>query len=595
MIRKITTAFTLTLLLFFAALPGTASGRTTHEVFFKHTDYELHVYKIFGEQKGKTLLIIGGIQGDEPGGYLAADLYVDIGLQKGNMILVPRANFLSIIKNKRAINGDMNRRFNNNAEAKKTTYEDEIVDILEGLIQESDILLNLHEGSGFYSPKYVNRMINPRRYGQSIIADADVYKKEDGGSVYLGEIARKVIEKVNPLIKNKKHHFKFNNHDTFSHKTKHAEQRSSATFYALAHHEIPAFGIETSKAIRDLELKVNYQTKVINAFMDVFDIVPISPYVKIVPPTLHYLGIKINGEAFLVKNGSKVKVKKGSAVKVFNIDAVSKRGLSVDIEGYGTFNDFNKNFTIDKSARVVVMKDRFRCGEVFLDTKADKKLNIDIKYLIVELNGVSHVIKPNEYLSAVKGDMLKVVDVVAEGTSSDELKVNVRGFIPDKKANNNSNDKGYDINTAKDLQKRYSKRARGNIYRIDIRHNDRQLAKMYLKLSVPKMDYIVVKQKNGKGKKWYSRGDVIYVKPDEVIEVVDVKTNVKDNKGIAVSLNGKTLHKLDQKGRIILKVSDLISKNGKQKKKHYLGIVRENISLGKTTIKISESYAFKGK
>ena len=42
-------------------------------------------------------MLIGGIQGNEPGGFLSADLYADMSLEKGNLIVVPRANFNSII------------------------------------------------------------------------------------------------------------------------------------------------------------------------------------------------------------------------------------------------------------------------------------------------------------------------------------------------------------------------------------------------------------------------------------------------------------------------------------------------------------------
>ena len=74
------------------------SSQYTHTVFFEGEENELHVYRIKGTQPGKTLLIIGGIQGDEPGGYLAADFYADFLLEKGNLIVVPRANFPSILK-----------------------------------------------------------------------------------------------------------------------------------------------------------------------------------------------------------------------------------------------------------------------------------------------------------------------------------------------------------------------------------------------------------------------------------------------------------------------------------------------------------------
>ena len=91
--------------------PDVSFSSTQHLTYFEETEHELNVYKINGVEKGKTLLIIGGLQGNEPGGYLAADLYVDMSLKKGNLIVVPRANFYSIISNQRGVNGDMNRQF----------------------------------------------------------------------------------------------------------------------------------------------------------------------------------------------------------------------------------------------------------------------------------------------------------------------------------------------------------------------------------------------------------------------------------------------------------------------------------------------------
>ena len=88
-----------------------AQGRK-HEVHLEGTPYELHVYRIEGrETRSPTMLIVGGIQGDEPGGFLAADRYVDLTLKRGTLVIVPRANFYSIIKNQRGPHGDMNRRF----------------------------------------------------------------------------------------------------------------------------------------------------------------------------------------------------------------------------------------------------------------------------------------------------------------------------------------------------------------------------------------------------------------------------------------------------------------------------------------------------
>ena len=123
------------------------SQNRTHTVYFEDSDHELSVYRIYGKKNGKTLMIVGGIQGDEPGGHLSADLYADFSLSKGNLIVVPRANFLSIVLKQRQINEDMNRKF---AESGRANYESKIVDILKKLIAESDCFLNLHDGSGFF-------------------------------------------------------------------------------------------------------------------------------------------------------------------------------------------------------------------------------------------------------------------------------------------------------------------------------------------------------------------------------------------------------------------------------------------------------------
>jgi len=75
-----------------AAVQPRAAAETRVKTYFENTDHELTVYFITGKEPGNTMMIIGGIQGDEPGGYIAADLYADMLLEKGNLIVVPRAN-----------------------------------------------------------------------------------------------------------------------------------------------------------------------------------------------------------------------------------------------------------------------------------------------------------------------------------------------------------------------------------------------------------------------------------------------------------------------------------------------------------------------
>ena len=207
--------------------------RSEHEVYFKNTEYELNIYRITGEEPGPTVLIIGGIH-NEPGGYLTADSYVDIALKRGNLIVVPRANFQTIIDDKRGILGDMNRLFNLKEARFENDHAMKIVTILKELIAESDMMLNLHDGWGFYRNEYVDELHNPLRLGQSIIADTDILTVPGSDKrIPLQEIGETICALVNKEIENEDHFFQFNNHNTYSDDTQFIEQRGSETFLCL--------------------------------------------------------------------------------------------------------------------------------------------------------------------------------------------------------------------------------------------------------------------------------------------------------------------------------------------------------------------------
>ena len=345
------------ILIFLLCLGSTASysqqERQEHKVYLEHTDYELHVFKIHGKVPGPTLMIIGGIHGDEPGGYISADLYADTVLKKGNLIVVPRANFLSLIENKRQINDDMNRRFDR---SRKDTYEDKVVGILKQLINESDFLLNLHEGSGFYNPERIDDMNNPDRFGQSIIADTDVYHSPKCNcDLRLRAMAEKVIDEVNDKIDEPKYYFRFSNQKTASDDSTHIGQRQSATYYALYTVGIPAFGVETSKNIDDIELKVGMHAMVINEFMKQLGIEP--EFVNIAPPILKYMLIKVNGVYKLISKGDVLSVPKRSRIEIKIVETNYQRGVTADVIGIGSRNDIGKKLTINRNTRIVIKRD----------------------------------------------------------------------------------------------------------------------------------------------------------------------------------------------------------------------------------------------
>lgn len=563
--------------------------KTEHEVYFKNTEYELNVYKIYGTEPGKTLMIIGGIQGDEPGGYLSADLYADMALRKGNLIVVPRANFFSIIEHKRAINWDMNRRFI--AINSKEYYEDKIVEILKGLMAQSDYLLNLHEGSGFFRETWESNLKNPLRFGQSIIADTDIYfSKEIGKEILLGDIARKIAHQVNEKIDNPEYHFRFNNHKTFEKNTSHPEQRKSATFYALSVYGIPAFGIETSKEIKDIEKKVRFQTIIINSFMEGFGIVPENPKVALDPPKLNYLVVSVNGSQNVVtRDGEEIRIKKGDKIKVLQIEANYERGLSIDILGIGTANDFQKEFEIVHPTKAIIRKDSLKCGEVNISflgqqesLKADIHSDINIHsprftYLIVEVNRLRQVLSNEEHLKVIRGDKIKLLDVVADWANTNDLSVNFLGYVGNK-MKNTGEDRGYLINTATDMWTKYSKDGKGLQYLIAINYMNKRIGEIFVDIDEPKLNYIVVKHSQG-GQRWYADGDIITVTPKDTLELIDVKTNINGNIGVKINVFGNDL---GNQNKIIT-----FSKKTADEVHTAIVVAREGIILGRAKIQIS--------
>lgn len=480
------------------------TAKVLHEVFLANTEHELHVYRVLGKEPGNTMMLIGGIQGDEPGGYLTADLYADITLLKGNLIVVPRANFYSILLNQRnGLTGDMNRKFDGGGEP-VNNMEEEIVAILKHLIAESDCLLNLHEGSGYYAPQWVSDVENPMRFGQSIIYDMDTYNVPgERRTIYLAELAQKVIDKVNRQIGTPRYHFKSNNHNTLSENSPHKEQRKSATYYALTKAHIPAFGVENSKLVKSLEAKIRLQKLVVNSFMEEFGIILEAPGVSIEKPMLSYVLVKVNGGLPLaVPNGVRLEVTADDELMVTDVISNYERGITADVEGIGSRNDLNALFSVARPTRVLVRKDAETCGWIELGLKATtlataaKGISNPPGKTIVEaqakeLRAEKILVNVDGEIKAVhEGQTLKVPKksrLVLEGIRSNivnldsEIMVNFKGFSPPK-AINDGNDLLFPISTSKDLLTRFSENKRGNRYQIEATYHGNHVGRFWIEL-----------------------------------------------------------------------------------------------------------------
>lgn len=466
-------------------------AQTKHIIHFENTDHELHVYEIIGEQPGKTMLIIGGMH-NEPGGYVTADLFADISLKKGNLIVVPRANMPAIVNNKRGINNDMNRTFSpGNGDNHHHIYEDDIVSVLKTLIAKSDVLLNLHDGYGYYRSMYVSELANPKRWGQAIIADRDVFVSEKTGkTLQLAERAKAIVAAVNPLVENKFHRFHYKNTRTKDIDSIHKEQRTSATFYALYEHGIEAYGIETSKNIQSLDLKVSYQTMIVNAFLDAFDIVPEKHNRHLDSPQLSYLLLSINGERPVAyQDGELVQLQKGDEVSIVQAITNYKRGVIVDLEQNKTLNDIGKTFIADTATSIRVLKDQYLAGRVFIDVSQDgdetnivrktQKLKPEPAHLLVEVNGKPQKVAHGGTISLSDNDTLRLIDYNGVGNRQTPSQINLVGFVGNT-TSNDGEDRGYEI-TKNKLIKRFSVDGQGKRYRIKAEQGKLLIAQFFVK------------------------------------------------------------------------------------------------------------------
>jgi hypothetical protein len=524
-------------------------GSQVHEVYFPNTPHQLDVYRIYGRRPGKTLMIVGGIQGDEPGGFLSADLYTDITLAQGNLIVVPRANLRSIILFNRGPSGDMNRRF---ASDSQRNYDEKIVAILKKLIAQSDYFLNLHDGSGYYHPRWISRMMNPLRYGQSIIADAEVYVyPATGRKIELGRLARKVVAAVNRQIPSRRHHFRFNNHRTSRMDTIHAEQRKSATFYALTHHGIPAYGIETSRSLPSTWLKVRQHALVINEFMRAWGIIPESPRIYLARPRLKYLVISVNNNIpVALANGTVLRVAPGDRINIVHVEANYTRGLTADVLGLGTLNDLRQPLTVERSTRIVVRKDHLRCGQVQILVDQGRRprgtlasVGSRMVLFIVKVNGQRRLVLSGEHLSVVKGDRLQLVEVLTNIKDQSHLKVNFKGFTPPG-SRNPGEDRGFVIDTGRQLQRHFSLHRDRESYAVIASRSGRPVGRIVVDLLAPRMDYLVVGL-DRRRKMAYANGETVQARRGDVLKIVDVKTNFTRRHGVKIYLRrlpgGRTL------------------------------------------------------
>jgi hypothetical protein len=103
--------------------------------------------------EGARVMVLGGVHGNEPGGWLAAEEIAGWEVAAGSLLVVPRANALATHAFERTLPGlgDLNRLYPGGADSLLPMSKMAAAIVAVARELEVDVLLDLHESWGFYA------------------------------------------------------------------------------------------------------------------------------------------------------------------------------------------------------------------------------------------------------------------------------------------------------------------------------------------------------------------------------------------------------------------------------------------------------------
>ncbi|MPZ97781.1 MAG: hypothetical protein GEU80_00345 [Dehalococcoidia bacterium] len=118
------------------------------------TEWETPAILTHSGQAGPSVLILGGVHGNEPGGWTAAEAVAEWEVQRGSLIVVPRANVLATLALERTFPelGDLNRLYPGTEDGLPM---ERMALAIVNLAREqgAEWLLDMHESWGFYNER----------------------------------------------------------------------------------------------------------------------------------------------------------------------------------------------------------------------------------------------------------------------------------------------------------------------------------------------------------------------------------------------------------------------------------------------------------
>ncbi len=122
----------------------------TERILMAGTPWETELIIVVSPHEGPTVMVIGGIHGDEPAGFMAADSIASWAVDRGTLLVLPHANVPAISNRSRMAPGgsDLNRVFPGDPGGSGT--EQLAAEIYSVMVEfEPSWVIDLHEADNF--------------------------------------------------------------------------------------------------------------------------------------------------------------------------------------------------------------------------------------------------------------------------------------------------------------------------------------------------------------------------------------------------------------------------------------------------------------
>ncbi len=115
---------------------------------------------------------------------------------------------------------------------------------------------------------------------------------------------------------------------------------------------------------------------------------------------------------------------------------------------------------------------------------AAQSRKLGLKAISLSVSGEKMIIPAEGKIDIMKGDVLKIIGAEVSGMVLKDIRVNFRGFVADQ-AEDNADDRGYEIDTGTDLLYEYSLKKDSLLFAIEALHGTDNIGRIYIAITEP--------------------------------------------------------------------------------------------------------------